>query len=282
MPVTVTVFHDSAGTMISSARKGGCRPPSRCIIPVLIFFLVFPHAAVGGSADTLGKKLPFRPGERLTYQATWNAIPAGDMTLEVLPPEMVGGVQAYHFAMVTTTNAVVDLVYTVRERQDSYVDAAMTHSILYTKRAEGEHPRDVVVNFDWVKGEATRSNFGEKMAPVRIAPGSFDPLALFYVIRLHNIGTNSVVEIPVTEGDNAIIARAVVAKRELIEIEGKKYDVFEVAPDMELLEREKVVKKSETEELKIWFTADERKIPVRIQSKVKVGYFTFDLVSAKL
>jgi hypothetical protein len=76
--------------------------------------------------------------------------------------------------------------------------------------------------------------------------------------------------------------RATVVKREKIEIAGKPYDAFEVVPDMERLERDKVIKKSDTPELRIWFTADARKIPVKIRSKVKVGYFVFELVGANL
>ena len=54
--------------------------------------------------------------------------------MEVLPKETIDGVEAYHFAMITKTNAGVDLLYKVRERQDSFVDSNMIHSILYKKR----------------------------------------------------------------------------------------------------------------------------------------------------
>ena len=88
----------------------------------------------------------------------------------------------------------------------------MTHSILYKKVSEGEHPRDVIVNFYWETLEATRSNFGEKMAPVHIVPGTFDTVSLYYVIRLKDIKENSLIEIPISEGDNNIMVKATVAK----------------------------------------------------------------------
>ncbi|MBI4634056.1 MAG: DUF3108 domain-containing protein [Deltaproteobacteria bacterium] len=266
---------------MSILRKSeSCRHPGKCLarafIPILLLCLV------SGGAEAADRKIPFHPGERLTYRATWGVLPAGDLTLEVLPMESMRGVAAYHFAMTTKTNTVIDLVYKVRERQDSYVDEGMTHSILYKKWSEGEHPRDVVVDFNWEKREATRSNFGEKMTPVPLAPGSFDSLALFFVIRLYDLKENRTLEIPITRGDNSITVRATVVKREKIEIAGKPYDAFEVVPDMERLERDKVIKKSDTPELRIWFTTDARKIPVKIRSKVKVGHFVFELVGANL
>jgi hypothetical protein len=32
--------------------------------------------------------------------------------------------------------------------------------------------------------------------------------------------------------------------------------------------------------MKIWYTADERKMPVKIQTRVTVGSFVFELISA--
>jgi hypothetical protein len=234
---------------------------------------------IGGSAIAAGNSntLPFQPGERLTYSARWGVITAGEVTLEVLPMQTIDGVEAYHFAMITRTNDAFDLFYKIRERQDSYVDVRMTRSILYTKRTEGKYPRDIIVYFDWAKQETTRSNFGKKMAPIHIDPGTFDPLALIFVIRMQDIVKKTVFEIPITEGDRNINVQGSVAQRERIEIEGKTYDTFAVIPDMEGLEAQQVVKKSDEPELKIWFTADSKKIPVRIQSKVKVGHLDFDL-----
>jgi hypothetical protein len=157
----------------------------------------------------------------------------------------------------------------------------MIHSILYKKVSEGEHPRDVIVNFYWDKLEATRSNFGEKMAPVHIVPGTFDTVSLYYIIRLKDIKENSPIEIPISEGDNNIMVKASVARRETIKIDEKVYDTFEVIPDMEKLESQHVVKKGDVPELVIWFTADDKRIPVRIQSKVRVGYFVFELIAVE-
>jgi hypothetical protein len=252
--------------------------PKRRVITALIFVIFALSVLVDGNANALDRKTPFRPGEKLTYRVMWGVIPAGEVTLEILPMQTVDGVEAYHFAMTTKTNEVVDLVYKIRERQDSYVDIGMTRSILYKKHAEGEHPRDVVINFDWDKREATRSNFSEKMAPIPIVPGTFDPLALFYIIRLQDIKITPIFTISITEGDRNIVVKAAISQTERIEIDGQSYETFAVMPDMERLETQHVIRRSDASELKIWFTADDEKIPVRIRSKVKVGHFDFDLI----
>ena len=244
---------------------------------MLVALTLIHSSAVGGSASGVDGKIPFHPGEKLTYEGTWGPIPAGEVTLEVLPKETIDGIETYHFAMTTKTNAAVDLLYKIRERQDSFVDTDMTHSIMYKKRTENKHPRDVIVNFDWNKLEATRTNFGEKSPPIHILPGTFDPLALIYILRLQDLKENMVIEIPVTDGNKNYAVKATVGKRDTIEIQGKVYPALAVTPDMEKLEN--VVKKSENPQLKIWYTADAQKVPLRINSKVGIVSFVFELVS---
>lgn len=257
--------------------KGMYKRFQHSLMLALIFTTVPSSLCIGSSMQGFDKNVPFSVGERLIYRGRWGVLPAGEVTLEVLPKETIDGMETYHFAMITKTNAAVDLLYKIRERQDSYIDANITHSILYKKRNESKHPRDIIVNFDWEKHEASYANFGEKMAPIHIVPGSFDPLALFFILRLQDLKENSVIEIPVTDGKKNIGVKATVTKREMIKVEEKTYDTFLVTPDMERLEN--IVKKSDDPQLKIWFAADNKKIPVKMQSKVGIVSFIFELVS---
>ncbi|MCU0583805.1 MAG: DUF3108 domain-containing protein [Syntrophales bacterium] len=232
-----------------------------------------------GLGEAASKTLPFRQGERLVYRALWGFIPAGEAVIEVLPDAGVGGVRAHHFAMTTTTNSRVDLFYKIRERQDSYADTAMTRTLQYRKKSTGDHPRDVIVSYDWKNRTATYASFGNAEKPVEILPGSFDPLAIFFVIRTHRLEPGDVHEIPITDGKKCIVVKATVGSRETVTIDGTVYDTFPVVPDMERLQG--VVPRKGDPSLKIWFTADERQVPVKIQSKVAVGSFVFELISAK-
>jgi hypothetical protein len=268
---------DAHEKRIISTPGGVYRRSAKPLILAFIFVLFFYPALVNGGARITNKEIPFSPGERLTYEGYWGPIPAGDVTLEVLPKETIDGVEAYHFMMITKTNAAVDLLYKVREMQDSFVDSHMTHSILYKKRAEGKYPREIIVNFDWDKFEATHTNFGEKSPPISILSGSFDPLALLFILRLQDFKEDSVIEIPVTDGHMNYRVKATVGKRDSIEIQGKLYPAFEITPDMERLEN--IAAKNENQQIKIWYAADERKIPLRIWNKSGIVSFVFDLMS---
>ena len=125
------------------------------------------------------------------------------------------------------------------------------------KKTESQHPRDESINFNWDKLEATYTNFGETKPPIKILPGTFDPLALFYALRLRSLKENSEIYMLLTDGNLTIEVRAIVGKRDVIEIEGKMYDTIEITPNMEMMDKlDKLVKKSDQPKLKVWVTAD--------------------------
>lgn len=249
---------------------------SRFLVP-LVLCVLFPLCARAAQDAAAVKSPPFHAGEKMLYRAMWGFVNAGDAVIEVHPDALVEGVRARHFSMTTTTNSSVDLFYKVRERQDSYTDVPMTRTLQYRKKSTGAHPRDVIVTFDWTNRTATYASFGNAEKPVAILPGSFDPLALFFVIRTHRLKAGDEIEIPITDGKKCIAVKATVEGRETLIIDGKAWETFLVVPDMERLEG--VVGKKGDPSLRIWFSADERQLPVKIQSKVAVGSFVFELIS---
>ena len=266
-------------TVIETRAEGIYIGLIKSLILVLLPVIFLNFTIISAADKGTGRGIPFQPGEKLTYKGRWGIIPAGELTLEVLPIEIINGIESYHFVMITKTNAAVDLIYKIRERQDSYVDTGMTHSIFYKKKTESEHPRDEKIEFNWEKLEATYTNFGQTKRPIHILAGTVDPLGLFYVLRFQNLKENSEIYVPLTDGNLNIEVRAIVGKRDMIEIEGKTYDTIEVTPNMQMLDKlDKVVKKSDHPQLKVWVTADEKKIPLKIRTKIGIISFDFDLV----
>ncbi len=233
------------------------------------------------SSDTVAKesRYPFSPGEKLTFQVRWAFIPAGEAVLQVYPIETMNGRKVYHFGLSARTYPVVDLVYKVRDRIDAYTDEKLTHSILYKETKEGKRKKKVVVHFNWEKGEAQRSNFGEKRPPIPVKPGTFDPLSVYYALRVHDLKENMAIEKPLTDGKKWILGRARVVKRERVTVLSGTYDTYLVEPSLEHIGG--VFKKSKDAKLQIWVTADARRIPVKIKSKVAVGSFVGELMSVE-
>jgi hypothetical protein len=233
-------------------------------------------------------QVAFNPGERLLFQLKWGFIPAGQAVLEVLPFETVKGVKSFHFVMEARTNAFIDKIYRYRSRIDAYADVDMTRSVMYRKRTEaGRSVKDIQVLFDWEKREAlyrheksTRDQPGEVSTLVKrtiLMPGTFDPLSVFYYTRLVSLGDSLSFSHPVTDGKECVVATADIIKRVNIRVDGMDYDTLLLEPDLKHLEG--VFHKKKGSKISIWVTADKRRIPVKIRSRVTVGSFTGELVA---
>jgi hypothetical protein len=221
---------------------------------------------------------PFQPGEQLIFRLKWSIIPAGKAFLEVCPIETIKGVPAYHFSLTIETNAFIDTFYKVRDRIDAYADIAMQRSMLYKKKQrEGKTQRDVVVNFDWLKNEAQYYTPTHQREPISILPGTFDPLSVFYYARLMEPKEHKKIARPVSDGKKCIVGKGTYIEKEKIKVPCGKYDVYRFEPDLEHIGG--VFEKSKNAKIEIWITADNRRMPVKIRSKVVVGSFVGELVS---
>ncbi len=244
---------------------------------LLLILTIVETAAVGATNRTL----PFSIGEKLHFELKWSFIPIGEAILEVKSPKNINGVQAYHFSMTAKTNAFADTFYKVRDRVDSYTDKAMTHSLLYKKQQhEGSTHRDVAVNFDWKKRQVQYTTAKKNKTILSVLPGTFDPLSAFYYARLFNPEKHKLIERPITDGKKCVIGRVTVVKREKIKVGKKVYDTYLIMPELKHVGG--VFKKSKNAKIKLWITADTKRLLVKIKSKVIVGSFTGELVSAGL
>lgn len=222
--------------------------------------------------------VPFAPGEKLTFQLSWSFIPAGEAVLEVRPFKTVEGVQAYHFVLTARSNSFVDVFYKVRDRIEAYTDVHMTRSLLYKKQQhEGNTKRDVVVNFNWNDLTAHYYNFNKMEKTISIMPGSFDPLSVFFFSRLLDFKVDAMLTSPVTDGKKCVIGKARIIKKEKLELTNGTHDAYLLEPELKHIGG--VFEKSEGAKIQLWVSADRRRIPLKIKSKVVVGSFVGELIS---
>lgn len=223
----------------------------------------------------------FQPGEKLTFRLRWTFINAGYATMEVLPMETRNGQREFHFVLTAKSNTFIDTFYKVRDRIDAWANAAMEHSLLYKKnQREGRHRRDEIVRFDWENIKAKyEDTYRKRQKQIDLMSGSFDPLSAFYYVRTQKISEGVVIKRPVTDGKKNVIGILTVVGREKITVDGKEYDTWLIIPDLKHIGG--VFKKSPNAKVRLWVTADERQLPVKIASKVVVGSFVGELISAE-
>ncbi|MBI9082454.1 MAG: DUF3108 domain-containing protein [Desulfobacterales bacterium] len=250
-------------------------------LPALIFSalaLLICLPVLAGSPLVENRQAPFHVGEKLVFELRWAFIPAGEAVMETMPHESIQGQPARHFRLTARSNAFVDAFYKVRDVIDAYTDTGLTRSVHYKKQQrEGSTHRDVTVVFDLKGGTAQYTNRDEVRPPMALLPGSFDPLSAFYYIRGIDLKPGTALERPITDGKKNVMGRANVIRREKIRVSGKTYDTFLIEPELKHIGG--VFEKSPRAKIQLWVTADHRRLPVRLKSKVVVGSFVGDLVS---
>jgi len=221
--------------------------------------------------------MPFAPGERLRFRLRWTVVPAGEAILEVLPFQTIDGHKTYHFRLTARSNLIVDQFYKVRDRIDAFASIDMSRAILYRhKQHEGDNRKNVKVRFDWEKDIALYDD-GQTNNEIPIKPGTFDPLSVFYYSRLMDFDGEGLIRCPVSDGKKCVEGQARIVKKETIKVLCGWYDTYLIEPDLKHVGG--VFKKSKDAKIRIWVTADERHIPVKIASKVSIGSFVGELVA---
>jgi len=221
--------------------------------------------------------IPFAPGEKLSYEIYWTVVHAGSASLEVLPGEELDGVRSLRFLAQARSTPFVDNFYKVRDRIEAWTDADVNRSLLYRKKQrEGTYKKDVELRFDWGENKSYRYVRGELKHTLDQPDEVFDPLSILFSFRKHVLYKTMRFSGPVTDGKISVMGEAYVEGTEKVETPMGEIKCFRVRLNVKHLSG--VFKKSKDAELIVWFSADERRLPVKVKSKVAVGHFSMELV----
>lgn len=226
-------------------------------------------------------EVPFGPGERMSDDLYWIFIKAGSVTLETPASGPLEGRPALRFRALARSAPFIDTFYKVRDELDSRVDPGVTlalpHKPLAHKedRQEGGYARHYLIRFDANGNVAYRYSHGKLRNAVIIPPGAFDPLSMLFLSRTKSLAPGVTFAAPVTDGGKSVTGTARVVRRETIKNKAGAFDTLLVEPDARDIGG--VFRKSPHASLKVWIINGARRIPVHVESRVVVGYFSMEL-----
>jgi hypothetical protein len=219
---------------------------------------------------------PFKPGVKIFYVIRWSIFEVGTATMEFVGPIQYEGHEAWKIVLTAQTNSFADQIFKVRDYNAVWVDKEFTKPLYYVKtQNEGSTHREVEVKFDWVANKAHYSDKGVAREPIDIQPGSWDPLAITYAVRALDFNGLTHISIPSTDGKKSTNTEVNVEPSDSIKSPAGRFDTIPVSPDTKDLGG--VFKKSPGAGIRIWFSDDDRHIPVRMASQVIVGSFVAEM-----
>jgi hypothetical protein len=220
------------------------------------------------AAQVSPTKYPFEVGEKLSYSAKLGMLTLGSATLEVLPPEMVRGVESFRLRFrLTGKNAFYSL--------DDVLESWVGTSDLISRRflqdfVENDKPThrlyEIYPDSGFFRQQGRDTTFATPAEPL-------DDAGFFYFVRMTplEVGKRYSYHRYFRKEKNPVTIE--VLKRERLELpDGTKVPCLVLHPIIDT--KGLFSKRSET---RIWLTDDARRLPVQVRTKFPFGTITLRL-----
>ncbi|AKU91216.1 ATP-dependent exoDNAse (exonuclease V) alpha subunit - helicase superfamily I member [Vulgatibacter incomptus] len=228
------------------------------------------------------KVAPFTPGEELVYDVTALGMTAGKARISVGSSTDRDGVPAWPLVVQARTDSVFDAIYSVKDRFVSWWDPATGRVVgneFYADERGKRRRSKSRLDHDTGKAEVTRVKewSGEKsVRSYEIPAGAYDIAGAMMALRSRPLKPGTVEEVDVFDGSKVFRLRCIVERREQVKVGAGTFDA--------ILTRVQLGFEGNFEskrDLKTWFSADERHLPLRLEAEFVLGSVVAELASAR-
>jgi len=252
--------------------KRSLKPPFVSTLFIFLLASVFPLFAQekDGGTPLAFSQSPYRVGERLTYNVAFANFPsAAHVEVEVVSRGTHFGRDAYQVrAHVETTGVINVALYAINTDYTTYIDPQTGLPF----RSE-ERPRDAIRSADFVHDFAQPAG-NEAIPPKqRGFPGTFDFVSAFYRGRALPLVVGEVYNFSV-RGESAEYQAE-------LKVVGKETIRTNVGSFPTIVTQVKIANSPITR-MKIYFSDDERHVPVLLSARVSSGDLTAELAGSEI
>ncbi len=214
-------------------------------------------------------------GEKLEYKVGYKFIKAGTGYFHILPdPVYHRGRKCYDVRFQVRSLEKLEWIYKVRDRYSTVLDVGGIFPWEFEQHVrEGNYKRDFKAEFDQVKN---RAFVPKKDTSYKVPPYVHDIVSAFFYVRtldLKRFPKDTVFYLNNFFKDTTYSLGVKVHGRQTIEVDAGKFRCVVIEP----MVVEGGLFQSEGKIL-IWLTNDDRKIPVKVATKIIIGYVGAELV----
>jgi hypothetical protein len=210
-------------------------------------------------------------GEQLTFSIDYGFLNAGTATMSVVGTEEVNGGLCYHIATEAESNKFISTFYKVKDKVNSYIDVEGIFSRRFEKMLrEGGYESDRFTDF--YHDRLIALNTTEKYAVREIPLYTQDILSSLYLLRTFELKIGKDESIDVYADGKVYPLKVIVHKIEKVKVPAGEFECFKVEP---VLKSEGIFRQKG--KILVWLTTDHRKLPVKMASKVIIGYIGTNL-----
>lgn len=215
-------------------------------------------------------------GESLVFSVDYGFYKAGTAIMAVADCVTVNGDVCYHIKTTAVSNDFISAFYKVNDEVNSYIDVNGLFSRRFEKKLkEGKYKSDRFVDFyhDRLIALNTRSKYALTPIPLYVQ----DILSSLYYLRTFDIEVGKDCFIEVYADGKVYPLRVIVHGKEKVKVPAGTFKCIKVEP---VLQSEGIFKQDG--KLTVWLTDDEKKMPVKMTSKILIGSIGANLESYTL
>jgi hypothetical protein len=213
----------------------------------------------------------FGAGEFLKFDVNYGFITAGEAIMKV-SDTMYYGRPCLRVDFEVNSKPFFDLVYKVRDRYSTFIDAQGLFPWRFEQHIrEGGYERDFIAEFDQANHRAITTE-GEYPIP----PYVHDIMSAFYIARVYdfsNYVAGQKLHLQNFYKDSTYELDVKFKGRQRVEVNAGTFDCIILEP----LAKEGGLFKSEGR-VYIWMTDDDRKMPVKVSTKIIIGSIESELI----
>ena len=220
---------------------------------------------------------PLFVGEELVFEVRWMGLLAGHARMAVSGQVARDGHEVYHIRTIAETSPFFSVFYTVRDMGETFIDARELFPWYFRlDQREGPHVNRRTVAFDQRRGVAVYTRNQNTPEEVKVPGGVQDSISSFYVLRTKSLRVGQSIHMKTFSNGRTYDVEVQILRQERVDTYWGPVDALVVRP---LMRFEDVLRQKG--EVLIWLTDDERRLPVRMKTAIKVGAIEATLVEVR-
>ena len=212
------------------------------------------------------KNSAFGPNEKLEFSVNWKFINVGSAKMQVKGVDEVSKREAYHIYTEANTAPFFDTFFKVRDTNESWIDTQSLCTLKFASHiSEGGYKKNETTIYDQPNGKFSCIEEPNKAGNIPLWVQ--DVLSALYYLRTKELEVGKSYSIDAHTGNSAWPLTVEVVKKEKVKVTAGEFECFVVVPAV----RENAGIFQAKGKLWVWLTADSRKMPVLLRSKIAVG-----------
>lgn len=226
---------------------------------------------------------PFKVGEKVVHEVSYFSAKAGTLTMQVKPFAQVNGRKSYNFSVGLESNRIFSSFYSVEDTVNTFLDfeTLVPHVLKINiketgklKQAQAYFNNETLTASYWEKQYTEKAGEEEKKFSWDILPFSQNAFSGIFYMRIFNWKEEKSISFRVAEDKKNIVFTGTAIGKETLSTEAGDFKAIKVKAS--IVSRGAL---SQTGDIFIWVSDDDRKYILRIEAKIKIGTLVSEVIA---